>query len=71
MTDKKYWYALQKREDDNDWGTGTYDKDEAIRIAKEDNFFRIAVIDEGIDPLGMQENNDPLCVNELINGEDF
>lgn len=67
----KYWYALQVNEDDNDWGQGTYDMDEAIRIAKERNYYRIAVIDEGIDPFAMEEGNDPLCIRELINGEDF
>lgn len=58
----EYWYAWQVDENDNDWGSGTYDKDEAIRKAKERNYKRIAVIEEG---------NDPICVEELINGEDF
>lgn len=30
----KLWYAIMKDSDDFDWGTGTYDKDEAIRRVK-------------------------------------
>lgn len=70
MENTNYWYALQVNKDDIDWGDGTYDKGEAIRIAKERNYYRIAIIDEGIDPKGI-EHNSPLCIGELINGEDF
>ena len=47
--EKKLWYALMKDMDDSDWGTGTYDRDEAIRRMKDSNGFYtlIAVIDEG------------------------
>ena len=62
MTSTNLWYALQTDPDDNDWGTGTYDKEEAIRTAKERNYYRIAVIAEG---------PDPICIKKLINGEDF
>jgi hypothetical protein len=58
----KLWYALQASEEDNDWGTGTYDREESIKIAKEKNYFRVAIIEQG---------NDPICIAELINGEDF
>ena len=57
-----YWYALQTNENDNDWGTGTYIKQEAIQRAREEKYYRIAVIEEG---------DDPICVQELIRGEDF
>lgn len=62
MTNTNLWYALQTDPDDNDWGTGTYDKAEAISRAKGGNYYRIAVIEEG---------PDPICVEELISGEDF
>ena len=62
MENTNYWYALQVNNDDNDWGTGTYDREEAIKTAKERNYYRIAIIEEG---------PDPICVGGLINGEDF
>lgn len=62
MANTNLWYALQLNEEDCDWGTGTYYREEAIKIAKERNYFKIALIKEG---------DDPICVAELINGEDF
>lgn len=52
------WYAVMKDADDNDWGYGSYDKDEAIKMAKAFNSpdAYIAVIEEG---------NDPICVDEI------
>lgn len=58
---KKYWYAVLMDEDDNDWGTGSYDLDEAKKMARKYEDGMIAVIDEG---------NDPICV-EIIRREDF
>jgi len=54
----KFWYAAMKDADDNDWGFGSYDKEEAIEMAKSfktpDAY--VAVIEEG---------NDPICVDEI------
>ncbi len=58
---KKYWYAVERDEEDNDWGTGSYDLDEAKEMAKEYDDGRIAVIEEG---------NDPICV-DIIYKKDF
>ena len=46
------WYAVLRDEDDNDWGTGSYDYDEAVEMAKQyGDDARIAVIDDGDDPV--------------------
>lgn len=39
------WYAIQMDEDDNDWGTGSFDKDEAIEMARERGYKYIATIE--------------------------
>ena len=57
---KAYWFALMTGPDDQDWGTGTHDKEEAIARLREmradypDAY--IAVIMEG---------RDPVCVDEI------
>lgn len=38
------WYAIQMDEDDNDWGTGSFDKDEAIKMAQERGYKFVATI---------------------------
>lgn len=46
----KTWYAVMMNENDNDWGMGSYNKEEAIKRVKRD-FQKegwIAVIDEAI-----------------------
>ncbi len=48
---KKYWYAALVDEEDNDWGTGSYDLDEAKSMAQKYENGQIAVIDEGDDPV--------------------
>lgn len=56
------WYAVQMNAEDEDCGTGSYNLEEAIEMAKrygEDA--QIAVIEEG---------KDPVCV-EIIKYEDF
>ncbi len=59
---KNIWYAVLKDKDDNDWGTGSYDLEEAKHMAKEwGNEVYIAVIEEG---------NDPICI-EVIEQKDF
>ncbi len=58
--DNKLWYAVMKGDGyDTDWGYGSADKDEAIRLAKElqDDYPNalIAVIDDGYDPICIEE----------------
>lgn len=54
------WYAVLKDNEDNDWGTGSYDLEEAKQMVKKSKQFYpdafIAVIEEG---------NDPICVEEI------
>ena len=56
----KIWYAILMDNDDTDWGTGSYDYDESIAMARDmretypDAY--IAVIDEG---------DDPTCIDEI------
>lgn len=59
--EKAYWYAVMTDNEDNDWGTGSYNLSEAE--AKVANLKKlgyegayIAVIDEG---------DDPICVDEI------
>ena len=66
----KYWYAVLRDREDNDWGTGSFDLDEAkamVRRLCPDGF--IAVIDGGYDEDG-NATIDPVCVDE-IEQEDF
>ena len=58
MMESKKWYAVQTDRTD-DWGTGSYDYDEAVQMLKEQGYGLIAVIDEGNDPSGA------LCVEEI------
>lgn len=39
------WYAVEKDEDDDDWGTGSFDFREAVKMAEETESRYIAVID--------------------------
>ena len=50
------WYAVLMDADDNDWGTGSHDRDEAMGMAIRMGAERIAVIEEG---------DDPICVEEI------
>lgn len=56
------WYALMTGPDDTDWGTGTFDRDEAFRRVREmrDDYpdAYIAVIDDGPDPICIEEIHD-------------
>lgn len=58
----KYWYAVMRDRDDDDWGYGSYNLDEAKQMARNygDEAY-IAVIEES-------ENS--VCVEE-IRQEDF
>ena len=64
MENKKLWYAILRDEEDNDWGSGSFDKDEAIEMAKRQNFKYIAVINADYDDKG-NATTDPLCI-EII-----
>lgn len=50
---KKFWYAVMRDSEDNDWGYGSYNREEAIEMVQQ--FVPaggyIAVIDEGSDPI--------------------
>jgi len=52
----KLWYAVMKDREDSDWGVGSFDKDEAIKMANDMGAEYIAVIDDG---------DDPVCVDEI------
>ena len=51
-----HWYAVMMDVEDNDWGIGSYDLDEAISMARGMDAEYIAVIEMG---------NDPICVDEI------
>ena len=50
-----YWYAVMMSNDDTDWGTGSYSLDEAKEMVKNYPDGYIAVIDEGSDPICIEE----------------
>ena len=60
----KIWYAVLKDNEDNDWGTGSFDLGEALTMARNyrDNLdcpdAYIAVIDDGPDPVCVDEIRD-------------
>lgn len=59
------WWNAVVREGDNDWGTGSYDYQEAAQMAREfsdteDNRHYVAVINNGVDG-----EADPVCENEI------
>ena len=55
--EKKLWYAVMRDDEDNDWGTGSYNLEEAKEMVKAYPEGYIAVIDEG--------DGDPICVDEI------
>lgn len=64
--EKRYWYAVMKDDDDNDWGYGSYDMAEAeamVNRLKSQGYTDayIAVIDEGT----ADKPADPICVEEI------
>lgn len=58
-----YWYAVMANNEDDDWGTGSYDLAEAEEMVKQYPEGYIAVIDEGCDEDG--NPGDPICVDEI------
>lgn len=66
MTNEKYWYAEMRDAEDDDWGTGTFDRSEAeewLKACKNEDAY-IAVIDGGYDENGNQ-TADTLCIDEI------
>ena len=55
--ENRKWYAVQMDREDNDWGTGSYDLGEAVLMAKKMGAGLIAVIEEG---------DDPICIDEMV-----
>lgn len=51
----KKWYAVQANREDNDWGYGSYDIEEAKAMLKSYPEGLIAVIEEGDDPICIEE----------------
>lgn len=65
----KYWYAVMMDREDTDWGTGSFDLDEAkakVRAMGGDAY--IAVIDGGYDDAG-NATTDPVCVEQISQDE--
>ena len=56
----RYWYAVMKDIDDDDWGYGSFDLSEAEEMVCKFPEGYIAVIDQGEDG-----NADPICVEEI------
>lgn len=54
--EKTFWYAVMQDNEDTDWGTGSYDLAEAREMLKDYPDGYIAVIEEG---------SDPICVDEI------
>jgi len=71
---KKLWYAVMLEDEDTDWGTGTFNRRDAIRMAHEENDFLegegldrtayVAVIDGAYDEEG-NPTTDPICIERL------
>lgn len=56
--ENKLWYAVLMDKDDNDWGYGSFNEEEAYKMVKpfiKDGGY-IAVIDD---------SNDPICIKEI------
>lgn len=71
---RKLWYAVMVDREDDDWGTGSFDKNIAMTMMYEINQALaseglppksyIAVIDGGYDEYG-EATTDPICVDEI------
>lgn len=61
MNDNKIWYAVMYDREYDDWGYGSYDFSEAKKMCVNigENAY-IAVIDEG---------SDPLCIDEIMQSD--
>lgn len=63
-TARKLWYAVMSDREDNDWGTGSFDLDEAMEMLKEYPEGYIAVIDANYDENG-NATTDGECIDEI------
>lgn len=66
------WYAVMMNENDNDWGLGSYNKEEAIKRVKRDFPKKgwIAVINEAINE-DTEEVEDTLMIDVITNEDIF
>ena len=58
----KIWYAIMMDTEDTDWGTGSYDKAEALAKAAE---LRADGYDEAYVAVIEESENDAVCVEEI------
>ena len=49
------WYAVQENREDVDWGYGSFDFEEAKEMLRSYPDGLIAVIEEGVDPVCVEE----------------
>lgn len=70
MENKKLWYAILEGEEDNDWGMGSFDREEALTKCIQYGYKLVAVIDGNYNEDG-EAQSDPICVNLLYRGTDF
>lgn len=56
--DKKFWYAVMRDSDDTDWGTGSYNYEEALEMVHQ-------YIQDGGYIAVIEECDDPICVEEI------
>ena len=70
--EKKYWYAALTGVDDGDLGTGSFDVDRAIEIAKSfgTGCSMVVEVDANYDVNGFP-TTDYLVVSTLFEGEDY
>lgn len=61
---EKYWYAVLTDRDDCDWGSGSFDLDEAKEMCRKYPEGYIAVIDGDYDDDG-NATSDPICIDEI------
>lgn len=66
----KNWFAVQVNATDDDWSTGSFDFDEAVKMAKVCGYEQIAEIAGDFDDDG-NPTADPICVKVYRAGEDF
>lgn len=67
----KLWYAALRDSEDNDWGTGSFDFDEAVAMAKEYGAESLIVAVDGNYDEDGNAASDEIAVAEYHNGEDF
>ena len=64
------WFAVQVNATDDDWSTGSFDFDEAVKMAKARGYEQIAEIAGDYDDNGIP-TADPICVKVYRAGKDF